>query len=108
MIVARFIRRAPCDPRHRRWLGYISLDGRRLVETDESQRPEVVIEGPRGRLVAQPARDFLLFAAGAAASATAACVLLPDRTRRAWFPGLVASAIDTLAGARRVVGQESR
>jgi DMSO/TMAO reductase YedYZ molybdopterin-dependent catalytic subunit len=62
-----------------------------------AERPERVLEVPRGRLAAQTRRDFVLFAAGVLAAASGAWVLLPERTRRRLLPGPAHDALDTLA-----------
>lgn len=62
-----------------------------------AERPEDVTEVPHSTLAAQSRRDFLLFAAGVAASATAAWWLVPDRHKARFVPGLVRQRLDTLA-----------
>jgi DMSO/TMAO reductase YedYZ molybdopterin-dependent catalytic subunit len=61
-----------------------------------AERPEAVIEVPRRKLAAASRRDFLLFAAGALASAAGAWWLLPGRTRAQLLPGSH-DRLDTLA-----------
>ena len=72
-----------------------------------AERPETVIEVPRAKLVAQSRRDFLLLAAGAAASGTAAWWLVPDRHKARLFPGMMRQRLDTLA-ARAGLTRERR
>jgi DMSO/TMAO reductase YedYZ molybdopterin-dependent catalytic subunit len=62
-----------------------------------AERPEVAVEIPARRLRAQSRRDFVLFAAGFAASAVGAWWLLPDRTRARLLPGAANDRLDTLA-----------
>ncbi len=57
---------------------------------------EVPREVPGSRLRAQSRRDFLIFAAGVAASAAGAWWLLPSRTKRNLLPG-AHDRLDTLA-----------
>jgi DMSO/TMAO reductase YedYZ molybdopterin-dependent catalytic subunit len=60
--------------------------------------PETGIEVPDARLRATTRRDFLLFTAGAIASAAGAWWLLPDGTRRRMLPEGVRGALDGLVG----------
>jgi len=62
-----------------------------------AEHPEVAVEIPRRRLVAQSRRDFMLFTAGLLATATGAWWLLPDRTRARLLPGAANDRLDTLA-----------
>jgi DMSO/TMAO reductase YedYZ molybdopterin-dependent catalytic subunit len=71
-----------------------------------AERPEVAIEIPRRRLAAQSRRDFLLFAAGVAASAIGGWWLLPDGTRERLLPGPAHDRLDTLAA--RLGGSRDR
>ncbi len=52
-----------------------------------AERPEDTFEAARGKLRSQSRRDFLWFGAGTLASAALGWWLLPDRTKRTWFPG---------------------
>jgi DMSO/TMAO reductase YedYZ molybdopterin-dependent catalytic subunit len=62
-----------------------------------SERPEEVERLPRGRLLAQSRRDFLLFGLGTLATASAAWWLLPDRAKARLLPGPWRDRLDTLA-----------
>jgi DMSO/TMAO reductase YedYZ molybdopterin-dependent catalytic subunit len=62
-----------------------------------AERPEVVIGAPRRRLAAQTRRDFLLFAAGIAASAVGWWWLLPDRAKGRLLGAANRDRLDTLA-----------
>jgi DMSO/TMAO reductase YedYZ molybdopterin-dependent catalytic subunit len=73
-----------------------SQDRRRVGPLAE--RPEVAIDVPGDRLRAQSRRDFLLFAAGAVATAAGAWWLLPDRTKARLLPPGPRNALDTIAG----------
>ena len=68
---------------------------RRAGET-AAERPEGTYEVPRGTLAAQSRRDFILFGAGALATAATGWWLLPERTKQAWQPA-VHDPLDTLA-----------
>ncbi|TMQ53940.1 MAG: hypothetical protein E6K73_00590 [Candidatus Eisenbacteria bacterium] len=72
-----------------------------------AEPPEVPIEVPRSRLAAQSRRDFLLYAAGVAATAAGAWWLLPDRTKARLLPGPARDRLDTLA-ARAGLTREQR
>jgi len=61
-----------------------------------AERPETTRETTRGALATRSRRDFLLFGAAIAATATAAWWLLPERAKRTWLPG-TADRLDTLA-----------
>ena len=72
-----------------------------------AEPPEIAIEVPRRRLAAQSRRDFLLFAAGVAASAAGAWWLLPDRAKARCCRRGRATRLDTLAarvGLSRAIG----
>ena len=62
-----------------------------------AERPEIAVDLPRAQLSAQSRRDFLIFAAGLAASAAGAWWLFPDATRRRVLPGPAHDALDSLA-----------
>lgn len=68
----------------------------RRAAANTAERPEETLEQPRGRLAAHSRRNFLLFGAGALATATTGWWLLPERTKRAWLPALH-DPLDTLA-----------
>src|SRR5436309_4920449 len=72
-----------------------------------AEPPEAPIEVPRSRLAAQSRRDFLLYAAGVAASAASAWWLFPDRTKARLLPGPARDRLDTLA-ARAGLTRERR
>ena len=52
-----------------------------------AEPPETSFEAPRGQLAVRSRRDFLLWSAGAIATAAAGWWVLPERTKRTWFPG---------------------
>src|SRR4029077_11483405 len=62
------------------------------------ERPEVALEVPRRSLKAQTRRDFLIVAAGFAATAVAAWWLAPDPTRGRLVGMAKPDRLDTLAG----------
>jgi len=62
-----------------------------------SERPEEVERVPRGQLLAQSRRAFLLFGLGTLATASAAWWLLPDRAKARLLPGPWRDRLDTLA-----------
>jgi DMSO/TMAO reductase YedYZ molybdopterin-dependent catalytic subunit len=62
-----------------------------------AERPEEEFEAPRGALLAQSRRDFLLFGLGVIAAASGAWVVLPDRARSRLLPAAAHDALDTLA-----------
>jgi DMSO/TMAO reductase YedYZ molybdopterin-dependent catalytic subunit len=68
----------------------------RRAAANVAERPEATSEQPRGRLAAHSRRTFLLFGAGALATATTGWWLLPERTKRSWLPALH-DPLDTLA-----------
>jgi len=68
---------------------------RRAAEA-AAERPEASRETTRGALAKRSRRDFLLFGASVVATAMAGWWLLPERTKRTWFPG-TADRLDTLA-----------
>ena len=68
---------------------------RRAAEA-AAERPEATRETTRGALAVRSRRDFLLFGASVVATAMAGWWLLPERTKRTWFPG-TADRLDTLA-----------
>jgi len=68
---------------------------RRTAEA-AAERPEASRETTRGALAKRSRRDFLLFGASVVATAMAGWWLLPERTKRTWFPG-TADRLDTLA-----------
>ncbi len=59
--------------------------------------PAQAIEAPRARLVAQSRRDFLLFGAGALASAAAAWWFLPESVRPKKLPRPLPDLLDSVA-----------
>src|SRR5258706_9192686 len=63
-----------------------------------AERQEDTRVTPLGALAAQSRRNFLLFGAGALATAATAWWVLPERTKQAWLPA-AHDALDTL-GAR--------
>lgn len=77
---------------------------RRLAAWEE--RPEEVLEIPRGRLAAPSRRDFLLLGAGTLAAAAGAWWLLPDRAKSRLLP-TAHDRLDTLA-ARVGLSREAR
>src|SRR5262245_7465631 len=60
------------------------------------ERPEPLLERPRGVLAAQSRRSFLVLGAGALAAAAAGWWALPERTKRAWLAP-AHDPLDTLA-----------
>ena len=68
----------------------------RRVTAEAAERPESTYEAPRGMLAAQSRRDFLLFGAGALATAAVGWWVLPERTKQAWLPA-AHDRLDTLA-----------
>jgi DMSO/TMAO reductase YedYZ molybdopterin-dependent catalytic subunit len=62
-----------------------------------AEGPETVIEVPHARLAARSRRDFLLFAAGVAASAAGGWWLLPDRTKARLAGAAGRDLLDNLA-----------
>jgi DMSO/TMAO reductase YedYZ molybdopterin-dependent catalytic subunit len=78
-------RDAPAPPRRRR----------SVIEAI-AEHPETPVELPSARLRALTRRDFLIFTAGAVATAAAAWWLLPDRTRSRLLPA-GHDRLDTLA-----------
>src|SRR5215831_13137442 len=72
-----------------------------------SERPESIVEIPRGQLAAHSRRDFILFGLGTLASATTAWWLLPDRTKARLLPGPWRDKLDTL-GARVGLSRKNR
>jgi DMSO/TMAO reductase YedYZ molybdopterin-dependent catalytic subunit len=80
---------------------------RRHGQATPDESDESVIEVPRRRLAAQSRRDFLLFAAGVAATATGAWWLLPDRTKARLLPGAARDRLDSMA-ARIGLTRENR
>jgi len=63
-----------------------------------TERPEIAIERPRRRLQLQTRRDFLIFAAGFAATAVTAWWLAPDPMRGRLAGMANRDRLDTLAG----------
>src|SRR6266487_6403274 len=61
-----------------------------------AERSEDTRDVPRGRLSAHSRRNFLLFGAGALASAATGWWVLPERTKRIWLP-YAHDKLDTLA-----------
>lgn len=70
---------------------------RRVASSAGIEPPEPVIEVPRARIAAMSRRSFLLFGAGALATAAGAWWLLPDGTRARLLPGAAHHPLDTLA-----------
>ena len=52
-----------------------------------AERPERTRDASHGELAARSRRDFLLFGAGALATAAVGWWLLPERAKRTWLPG---------------------
>lgn len=71
-----------------------------------AEQPESRSVHTRAALAAHSRRNFLLFGAGALASAATGWWVLPDRTKRAWLPG-AHDRLDTLA-ARLGLTREQR
>jgi DMSO/TMAO reductase YedYZ molybdopterin-dependent catalytic subunit len=71
-------------------------DALRRARVAAAERPEGTSEAPRGALAAQSRRNFILFGAGALATAAAGWWLLPERTKQVWQPA-VHDPLDTLA-----------
>src|SRR5439155_1165456 len=61
-----------------------------------AERPERTRDATHGELAARSRRDFLLFGAGALATAAVGWWLLPERAKRTWLPG-ANERLDTLA-----------
>jgi len=61
-----------------------------------AERPERTRDATHGELAARSRRDFLLFGAGALATAAVGWWLLPERAKRTWLPGSN-ERLDTLA-----------
>ena len=78
----------------------------RRVAAAAAEQPERTGELKRGELTAHSRRDFLLYGAGALATAATGWWLLPDRTKRTWLPA-VHDKLDTLA-ARIGLTREQR
>ena len=72
-----------------------------------AERPETTLEIPARQLAARSRRDFLLFAAGALASAAGAWWLLPDRTKARLLGAAARDRLDMLA-ARVGLSRENR
>jgi DMSO/TMAO reductase YedYZ molybdopterin-dependent catalytic subunit len=68
----------------------------RRAATAAAEQPERTAELKRGELSAHSRRNFLLFGAGALATAAAGWWVLPDRTKRTWLPA-AHDKLDTLA-----------
>ena len=60
-----------------------------------AEQPESTHEAKRGTLETHSRRNFLLFGAGALATATTGWWVLPDRTKRTWLPA-AHNQLDTL------------
>ena len=72
-----------------------------------AERPEVVVEVPRRKLIARSRRDFLLYTVGTLAAAAGAWWLLPDPTRARLIGLSRRDRLDTLA-ARIGLSRERR
>jgi DMSO/TMAO reductase YedYZ molybdopterin-dependent catalytic subunit len=72
-----------------------------------AEQPEVPVEIPRRRLIAESRRDFLLYTAGALATLAGAWWLLPDRAKARLVPGAARDRLDTVA-ARVGLSRRSR
>ena len=71
-------------------------DALRRAAAAAAEHPETTRETTRGALAKRSRRDFLLFGAGALATATVGWWLLPERAKSTWLPG-AADRLDTLA-----------
>lgn len=71
-----------------------------------AEQPESTHEAKRGTLETHSRRNFLLFGAGALATATTGWWVLPDRTKRTWLPA-AHNQLDTLT-ARIGLSREQR
>ncbi len=80
--------------------------GLRRATAATAEQPERTDPRTRGGLSAHSRRNFLLFGAGALATATTGWWALPDRTKRAWLPA-AHDKLDTLA-ARIGLTREQR
>src|ERR1043166_4650192 len=58
----------------------------RRAAADAAERPESTYDVKRGELASHSRRNFLLFGAGALATAVTGWWVLPERTKQAWLP----------------------
>src|SRR5437764_1686354 len=68
----------------------------RRAAAGAAERPEETRETKRGELASRSRRNFLLFGAGALATAATGWWVLPERTKQAWLPA-AHDRLDTLA-----------
>src|SRR5260221_1072650 len=71
-------------------------DALRRAAADAAERPESTYDAKRGELASHSRRNFLLFGAGALATAVTGWWVLPERTKQAWLPA-AHDRLDTLA-----------